>query len=46
MLALQEASESYIVSVMVDAYSIAMHSKRVTLMSKDISLACKIRGDR
>lgn len=46
MLALQEASESYLVSLMVDANAIALHSKRVTLMTKDITLARRIRGDR
>ncbi|KAI9183973.1 centromeric DNA-binding histone H3-like protein cse4 [Blastocladiella emersonii ATCC 22665] len=44
--ALQEAAESYIVHLMEDANLCAIHAKRVTLMTKDLHLARRIRGDR
>ncbi|ODN04950.1 histone H3.3 type b [Orchesella cincta] len=43
--ALQEASEAYIVGLFEDSYLCALHSKRVTLMAKDLRLAYRIRGD-
>eukprot|EP00162_Nutomonas_longa_P009448 comp19250_c0_seq1/m.36098 comp19250_c0_seq1/g.36098 ORF comp19250_c0_seq1/g.36098 comp19250_c0_seq1/m.36098 type:complete len:138 (+) comp19250_c0_seq1:163-576(+) len=43
-LALQEASEAHIVSLFEDAYLCTIHSKRVTLMVKDLQLARRIRG--
>lgn len=42
--ALQEAAESYLVGLFEDANLCAIHAKRVTLMSKDLYLARKIRG--
>jgi histone H3/H4 len=42
--ALQEATEAYIVEVFEDANLCCIHSKRVTLMKKDIQLARRIRG--
>lgn len=36
--ALLESSELYLKSVMEDAYMICLHSKRVTLMKKDIQI--------
>ena len=45
ILALQEASEAYIVSLFEDSNLCAIHSKRVTIMKKDIDLAMKIRGN-
>jgi histone H3 len=44
--ALQEASEAYLVGLFEDAYLLSIHSKRVTLMTKDIQLAQRIRGER
>ena len=44
-LALQESSEAYLVGTMEDANLCAIHSKRVTVMPKDIQLVRKIRGD-
>lgn len=41
---LQSVSEDYMVSLLEDAYLCTLHAKRVTLMSKDISLARRIRG--
>ena len=46
MLALQEATEAYIVGLMEDTNISAIHSKRVTIMPKDIQLARRIRGER
>ena len=46
ILALQEAAESYLVGMFEDANLCAIHSKRVTIMPKDIHLARRIRGER
>ena len=44
--ALQEASEAYIVGLFEDTNLCAIHTKRVTIMPKDIQLARRIRGER
>lgn len=44
ILALQEASEAYLVKLMEDANLCAIHAKRVTIMPRDIALARRIRG--
>ncbi|OSX79357.1 hypothetical protein BU14_0079s0001 [Porphyra umbilicalis] len=44
--ALQEVAEAYLVGLFQDAQLCAVHEKRVTVMSKDIQLACRIRGER
>jgi histone H3 len=46
ILALQEASEAYLVSLFEDTNLCAIHAKRVTIMPKDIQLARRIRGER
>ena len=46
ILALQEATEAYLVSLFEDTNLIAMHTKRVTIMPRDMQLARRIRGDR
>jgi histone H3 len=46
ILALQEASESYLVSLFEDTNLCAIHAKRVTIMPKDMQLARRIRGER
>jgi histone H3 len=46
LMALQEASEAYLTSIFEDANMIAIHTKRVTIMVKDIQLAKRIRGER
>jgi histone H3 len=46
ILALQEASEAYLVSLFEDVNLIAMHANRVTIMPKDMQLARRIRGER
>ena len=46
IIALQEASEAYLVGLLEDSNLCAVHVKRVTIMSKDIQLAHRIRGER
>ena len=46
VLALQEASEAYLVGLFEDTNLCAIHAKRVTIMPKDILLVKKIRGDK
>ena len=46
LLALQEASEAYLVGLFEDSNLCAIHAKRVTVMDKDLKLAMRIRGDR
>ena len=45
-IALQEAAEAYIVGLFEDVMLCAIHSKRVTIMPKDMHLARRIRGER
>ena len=45
VMALQEASEAYLVGLFEDSNLCAIHAKRVTIMQKDIQLAKRIRGD-
>jgi histone H3 len=45
ILALQEASEAYLVGILENANYCAIHAKRVTIMPKDIQLARMIRGE-
>ena len=46
IMALQEASEAYLVSLFEDSNLCAVHAKRVTIMPKDMQLARRIRGER
>jgi len=46
ILALQEASEAYLVGLFEDTNLCAIHAKRVTIMPKDIQLARRVRGER
>lgn len=46
ILALQEASEAYLVSLFADTNLCALHAKRVTIQPKDMWLARRIRGER
>lgn len=41
---MQEAAETYLVSLLSDANLLALHAKRVTLMTKDIALIRLLRG--
>ncbi len=44
VLALQEAAEYFMVDVFSDTNLCALHGKRVTIMVKDLVLACCIQG--
>ena len=46
ILALQEAAEAYLVSLMEDANMCAMHARRVTIRPKDMQLARRLRGEK
>ncbi|RLM62196.1 (E)-beta-farnesene synthase-like [Panicum miliaceum] len=46
VLALQEAAEAYLVGLFEDTNLCAIHAKRVTIMTKDVHLATRIRGER
>ena len=45
ILALQEATETYVIGLFEDTNFCAIHCKRVTIMPKDIALALRIRGE-
>ena len=45
LLALQEASEAYLVGLFEDTNLLAIHAKRVTIKRSDMVLARRIRGD-
>jgi histone H3 len=44
LLALQEAAEYFMVDVFSNTNLCAMHGKHVTIMAKDMVLACRIQG--
>jgi len=46
VLALQEAAEAYLASLMEDSILCAIHTKRLTIMPKDVQLARRLRGER
>ena len=46
IVALQEATEAYIISIFEDANLCAIHAKRVTITPRDMQLARRIRGER
>ncbi|KAF7352709.1 Histone-fold-containing protein [Mycena venus] len=45
LMALQEATEAYLVHLFEDANLCAIHAKRVTIMQRDMQLARRIRGN-
>ena len=45
ILALQEASEAYLVRLFEDTNHCALHANRVTITVKDMQLARRIRGE-
>ena len=45
LLAVQQASESYVAVIFEDVHLLAIHARRVTTMPKDIQLARPIRGE-
>ena len=46
VMALQEASEAYLVQLFENANLCAIHAKRVTIMPKDMQLARRIGGKK
>lgn len=44
--AIQDATESYMVGLLSDANLCTLHAKRVTLMTRDLKLARRLRGER
>ena len=46
MVALQEATEAYLVELFEDTNLCAIHAKRVTIQPRDLALAQRIRGGR
>lgn len=46
ILALQDATEAFLVGLFEDTSLCAVHAKRVTIMPKDILLARRIRGEK
>ena len=46
IMALQEASEAYLVGLLEDSNLCTVHAKQVTIMPKDIQLARRIQGER
>ncbi|KAG5510330.1 hypothetical protein JKF63_07658 [Porcisia hertigi] len=46
IMAIQEATEAYIVSVLADTNLACIHAKRVTIQPKDVQLAMRLRGER
>ena len=46
VMAIQEASEAYLVGLFEDTNLCAIHAKRVTILPKDIHLARRLRGER
>ena len=45
ILALQEATEAYMVGLFEDTNLCAIHAKRITIKPRDMALARRIRGD-
>ena len=46
VMALQEASEAFLIGLFEDTNLCAIHARRVTIMPKDMQLARRIRGER
>lgn len=46
VLAIQEASEAYMISLLADTNLCAIHAQRVTIMPRDVKLARRLRGER
>jgi histone H3 len=45
LLALQEATEAYVIGLFEDTQLCSLHAKRITVMAKDLHLARRIRGE-
>ena len=46
LLGIQEAAEAFMTGLFEDSYLCTLHANRVTLMTKDLQLARRIRGER
>ena len=46
MAAVQEATEAYATGLLSDANLCALHAKRVTIQTRDLALARRLRGER
>eukprot|EP00388_Colpodella_angusta_P046837 GDKK01070766.1.p2 GENE.GDKK01070766.1~~GDKK01070766.1.p2 ORF type:complete len:109 (-),score=26.67 GDKK01070766.1:161-487(-) len=46
VLAIQEATESYMISLLADTNLLAIHAQRVTIFPRDVKLARRLRGER
>lgn len=46
VLALQEATEAYVIGLLADSNLCTLHAGRVTLQSRDLQLARRLRGER
>jgi histone H3 len=46
LLALQESAEAYMVGLFEDSNLLCLHAKRVTVTSRDMALARRIRGSK
>eukprot|EP00210_Caulerpa_lentillifera_P007668 g7319.t1 len=46
LMALQEATEDYLVKLFADTQYCAIHAKRITIMPKDMMLARRLRGEQ
>ena len=46
VMALQEATEAYVVGLLADANLCTLHAGRVTLFPRDVQLARRLRGER
>jgi histone H3 len=44
--AIQEATESYVISLLADSNLAALHANRVTAMPRDLQLVRRLRGER
>lgn len=45
VVALQEAAEAYVISLFEDTVLVSLQAKRVTIFSKDMALARRLRGE-
>ena len=43
--ALHKGMEAYMMKLMEDANLLAIHTRRITIQTRDIQLACHIRGE-
>ncbi len=46
VLAIQDATESYVISLLSDTNLCAIHTRRVTILPRDLTLARRLRGER